>query len=152
MDAEIIDSSAELEKLRLEWDALLTGDRTAISASAALTACLAAHRYGWDRCDLPDLRKQSPLCSVETPAELHSTVQLCSVIRLPETAAQFGQRRYRAKLEAEGPVEFETARSGPAIKKGVREFDPLRGSESCKSKWGARRASRLLLWPHSNPG
>ena len=91
------------------------------SASSLLQA-LAEERERWDICDLQDLTAGGPLLSAQVPDPLHAVTcpqYVCSVVALPPDWAKYSEslphglkrnlRRYRAQLDAQGTVAFETA-------------------------------------------
>ncbi len=94
------------------------------AACAAILGCIADQRHRWDLCDLQDLRAQCSLLNLQVLFPLQSATQaqcVCSVIPLPDTVERFEEtlphglrrnlRRYGLQLQAEGPVEFQTARA-----------------------------------------
>lgn len=95
------------------------------TACSEVMGCIADRRHRWDLCDLQDLRRQSALLQLQVPFPLQSAIRaqyVCSVVSLPDTLERFEDtlphglrrnlRRYRSQLQAEGPVQFQTASAG----------------------------------------
>ncbi len=117
----------------------LVGDVYPAASAAILDAIEAAHER-WDLCDLQDLPEPSPLCRISGTCRPQYD---CSAIALPASMDEFrgalphgirrNLRRYRERLDGNGPVSFETASCEKCFAAAIDTLFELH-----QSRWEAR--------------